>query len=84
MCVSAKLHRSCEELYQSGEVQSGVWPVDVDGSRPLPPTHVYCEMGAEGPDGHKHGITWVSHNLLAGTPVRRDDLRDHRKIVTYR
>ncbi len=82
--VVAKLYENCEALYRSGEGQSGVWPVDIDGSGPLPPTHMYCEMGVEEKDGHTHGISWVSHNLQAGTSVRSSKLNDLRKLITYR
>ena len=75
--------RSCEEYFQSGTTSSGVQRIDVDGSGPLAPVYVYCDMN-EVKDGHKVGVTKVEHNLKPQTKVRGKNLLDHKRVMKYR
>lgn len=79
----AKLMRSCDEYYQSGMDENGVYAIDVDGSEPLTPGHVYCDMGVE-KDGKLVGVTRVDHNLRPGTKIRAKNIQDHRMLLQYR
>lgn len=81
--ISAKLKRSCDEYYKSGMNENGVYAVDVDGSEPLNPGHVYCEMGVD-KEGELVGVTRVDHNLHPGTLVRGGKMMDHRVLLQYR
>ena len=60
-----------------------MWLVDLDSSGPLPPTHIYCDMG-EMWQGALTGISTAHHNLAEGTMVRDSSLVDHKRVVTYR
>ena len=78
-----KLKQSCSELYQSGVSHSGVFRLDMDGSGPLAPAYVQCDMGVSEAGG-TYGATRVQHNLQPGTTVRGPSLHDMKKVLNYR
>ena len=57
--------------------------VDLDGSGPLDPVYVKCEMGYES-RFEFYGRTIVDHNLVENTTVRGTMMRDLRKHVQYK
>nr|XP_034312115.1 contactin-associated protein-like 5 isoform X6 [Crassostrea gigas] len=82
-CQFARYHSSCDSYYQSGWRRSGVYVIDVDGSGPVEPTYVSCQMGI-GAEGDYYGQTVVEHNLRNLTQVRGITLPDMRIRLTYR
>lgn len=81
--ITARYHSSCDSYYQSGWRGSGVYVIDVDGSGPVEPTYVSCQMGI-GTEGDYYGQTVVEHNLRNQTRVRGTTLPDMRIRLTYR
>lgn len=60
-----------------------MYVIDVDGSGPVEPTYVSCQMGI-GAEGDYYGQTVVEHNLRNQTQVRGTMLPDMRIRLTYR
>ena len=83
MCMPAKYPSTCDDYYQAGRTQSGVYLIDVDGHGPLDPVYVECAMGSQR-DGHLYGATIVEHNFLFNTHVRGRLLEDRRYTLVYR
>ncbi|XP_061182173.1 axotactin-like isoform X3 [Saccostrea echinata] len=82
-CQFARYRSSCDSYYQSGWRSSGVYVIDVDGSGPVEPTYVTCQMGIS-TDGDYYGQTVVEHNLSNQTIVRGTTLPDLMIRLTYR
>lgn len=57
---TALYKRTCEELYLVGYRKKGVYTIDIDRNGPLPPAHVYCDMGED--SGHSI-VTRVENNM---------------------
>nr|XP_022313523.1 contactin-associated protein-like 5 isoform X4 [Crassostrea virginica] len=82
-CQFSRYHQSCDSYFQSGWRRSGVYVIDVDGSGPVEPTYVSCQMGIS-TEGDYYGQTVVEHNLHNLTKVRGTTLPDIRLRLTYR
>lgn len=61
-----------------GEKRDGVFKIDPDGSGPLAPVLVKCEMNEKG------ATTYIDHNFVNGTYVRQADKKDTTYSVVYR
>lgn len=83
LVLTARYHQSCDSYFQSGWRRSGVYVIDVDGSGPVEPTYVSCQMGIS-TEGDYYGQTVVEHNLHNLTKVRGTTLPDIRLRLTYR
>ncbi|KAL4235944.1 hypothetical protein ACF0H5_004332 [Mactra antiquata] len=82
-CHFAKYKHTCDEYYQSGVTESGVMLVDLDGSGPMDPVYVKCEMGHE-VNFEYYGKTVIDHNLAPNSTVRQKLMRDLKKYISYR
>ncbi|OQV22912.1 putative Contactin-associated protein like 5-3 [Hypsibius exemplaris] len=72
---------TCTDLFLSGERRSGVHLIDMDGSGPMKPVHVYCNMSRAIPE--PRGVTTITHNF---TPIKLSDFKSGgvRYEVRYR
>ncbi|XP_050401820.2 axotactin isoform X2 [Patella vulgata] len=82
-CHFPKYPKTCDDYFQSGRNVSGVYIVDLDGSGPLEPTYVHCEMG-EVHDDNEYGETVIEHNFQANTTIRKNDYADRQYHLLYR
>ncbi|KAK7508430.1 hypothetical protein BaRGS_00000669, partial [Batillaria attramentaria] len=82
-CHFSQYMATCDDYYQAGHTESGIYRIDMDGAGPLDPTYVDCQMGVER-DGKIFGATVVEHNFAPSTPVRGPWLEDRQYQLTYR
>ncbi|XP_048758506.1 axotactin-like isoform X3 [Ostrea edulis] len=82
-CQFSRYRSTCDSYYQSGWRRSGVYIIDVDGSGPVEPTYINCQMGIK-EDGDYYGQSVVEHNLNNHTQVRGTTLPDLMIRLTYR
>ncbi|XP_021379816.1 contactin-associated protein-like 2 isoform X2 [Mizuhopecten yessoensis] len=87
-CHFSRYKQTCDEYYQAGYTESGVYLLDLDGQGPMEPHHAQCEMGHTTLDpqgGHDvTGATVVEHNLAPYTPIRDPELGELKKVLSYR
>lgn len=87
-CHFPRYKQTCDEYYQAGYTQSGVYLLDVDGEGPMEPRHAQCKMEHTtlDPQGALDltGATVVEHNLDPETTVRDPGLGELKKVLTYR
>ncbi|KAG8179803.1 hypothetical protein JTE90_025970, partial [Oedothorax gibbosus] len=79
-CHFSLYKRTCEELYLVGYRKKGVYTIDIDRNGPLPPAHVYCDMG----DGQSTIATRVENNMPTEMVVRKAGMKSFSIDVTYR
>ncbi|XP_071807958.1 axotactin-like [Asterias amurensis] len=77
MCSYSMYKRSCAEHYFSGDHESGVKMVDLDGQGPLSATYVNCSFSSGSV------ITSVEHNFAAKTLVRDVHQSSVQFNITY-
>ncbi|KAG2460567.1 CNTP1 protein, partial [Polypterus senegalus] len=63
VCHKSVFKESCEAYRLSGKISSGNYSIDPDGSGPLKPFFVYCNMKVD------KGLTVVHHNRIYTTKV---------------
>ncbi|KAJ8305373.1 hypothetical protein KUTeg_015918 [Tegillarca granosa] len=68
-CHFPKYKRTCDSYYQAGMTESGVYQLDLDGTGPLDPTYVNCNMGYKYRD-ELYGKTVIDNNFDAKTKIR--------------
>ncbi|XP_060074031.1 axotactin-like isoform X2 [Ylistrum balloti] len=87
-CHFPRYKQTCDEYYQAGYTESGVYLLDVDGEGPMEPHHAHCQMGHRtvNPEGGPDitGVTVVEHNLAPETTIRDPELGELKKVLTYR
>ena len=70
---------NCEEARLFDNLPTGAALVDLDGSGPLAPVLLTCEMHAD------HGVMVVDHNLPNRTRLRTAEAKDHVELrIKYR
>ncbi|CDW59534.1 axotactin isoform d, partial [Trichuris trichiura] len=79
-CQFATLEKNCQALYDLGERRSGIYLIDPDGSGPLDPVYVVCNMN----DDMGNAWTTVSHNFPSSTQVRSYSTRDTTFLIEYK
>lgn len=80
---AAKYKSNCDDYFQFGHTESGIYLIDVDGTGPLGPAYVKCEMSVK-KDDNLFGATIVDHNFASSTAVRSPLLEDRQYHLTYR
>ncbi|KHJ48674.1 laminin G domain protein [Trichuris suis] len=78
-CQFATLEKNCQALYDLGERRSGIYLIDPDGSGPLDPVYVVCNMN----DDMGNAWTTVSHNFPSSTQVRSYSTKDTTFLIEY-
>lgn len=71
--------RTCEELSLVGYRKKGVYVIDIDRNGPLPPAHVYCNMGDNGAIA-----TEVANNMPTEMVIRKAGMESFYIDITYR
>ncbi|XP_055356839.1 axotactin-like isoform X2 [Paramacrobiotus metropolitanus] len=72
--------QTCADLYSAGERRSGVHIIDLDGSGPMKPVYVNCNMSNQ----EQRGITSVGHNFRSGTEIRDGPSGGRQYNIQYR
>ncbi|XP_035227051.1 contactin-associated protein like 5-3-like, partial [Stegodyphus dumicola] len=80
-CHFSLYKRTCEELYLVGYRKKGIYTIDIDRNGPLPPAHVYCDMGDE---SGSTIATRVENNMPPEMVVRKAGMQSFYIDVTYR
>ncbi|XP_036355728.1 contactin-associated protein-like 4 [Octopus sinensis] len=86
-CHFAKHRQNCNDYYLAGKRKSGVYPADLDGNGPLPPTYITCDMQSKKMvSEHEavYGVTMVTHNLNNNYTVQSEKLPDLKITISYR
>ena len=81
-CHFSKHLPTCDSYFQVGRNVSGVFVIDVDGSGPLNPVYVYCDMNQEH-NNHRFGDTVIKHNFQPNTTIRQAGFANRRYHLTY-
>ncbi|XP_041351941.1 contactin-associated protein-like 2 [Gigantopelta aegis] len=81
-CHFSKHLRTCDSYFQVGRNVSGIFVIDVDGSGPLDPVYVYCNMTQEH-NNHRFGDTVINHNFHPNTTIRQVGFANRRYHITY-
>ncbi|GAV07251.1 hypothetical protein RvY_17112 [Ramazzottius varieornatus] len=76
-CAIPSYMQTCTDLFLAGERRSGVHIIDLDGSGPMKPTFVYCNMTSE------PGTTVVTHNFHP-VELKTSKLGAIRYAIQYR